>query len=137
MECTRSKSKIAGLTFLVLLTIAVGYFLTTLPSLKARAWGWVLMGFFCVCLLLLISNLFKKGPALVINEKGIEDFQSKRGLIPWSDIACVRIKPVQGTRYLAIEAKGQIIEIGFSSLTPGLDEVWDYLKISFPEKTKS
>ena len=120
----------------VMLTIAAGYFLTTLPSSRAKVWGWVLQGFFGVCLLIIIPNLFKKGPAFIVNEKGIQDFQSKRGLIAWSDIAYIKINPVQGARYLAVETKGKTIEINFSSLTPGIDEVWSHLKTNYPEKIK-
>lgn len=161
MVCNLSKIKTVPLILLVLAALAISYFITTLDRLRAQVWGWVGLCFFGVCLIMVIMRLFHKGPALAISEKGIEDFRTKWGLIPWTDIDHVKISVLQSTRYICIEVTDpkaylaklpawqrslkasnasvdfSMIDINFGGLTPGLDEVWNYIKTTHPEKIKS
>ncbi len=110
---------------------------------------------------MVILSLFKKGPALAVNENGIEDFRAKWGLIPWTDIVYVKIGSIQGSRFLFVEVDDPnaylskvpawqralkdsnkslgfpLIDINLNTLKPGLDEVWNYIKMNHPEKIKS
>ena len=161
MVCNQSKIKSVLLILLVLAALGASYFLTMLSRYRAQVWGWVGLCFFGVCLVLVVLRSFKKGPALAVNENGIEDFRTKWGLIPWTDIVYVKIGVLQTTRFICIEVKDPkaylaklpawqrplkasnatidfpMIDINFSALTPGLDEVWNYIKTTHPEKIRS
>ena len=160
MECNYSRIKSVGMFFLGLLMVSVSYFCTTIPKIDAKMVGWLGVCFFGLCFLKIILNLFKQGQAFIINEQGMQDFRSKWGFILWSDIVYVSIGVVRSTRFLCIEVKDQniylsrippwqrflkdtnknfgfpMINVSFSTLTPGLKEVWDYIKTNHPEKIK-
>jgi len=161
MVCNYSKIKTVLMIFLGLLMLSAGYFLTTVPGIAVKIVGWIGLCFFGLCFLIIVRSLFKKGPAFIVNEKGIEDFQSKWGLVPWADIVYVTIGVINRQRFLCVEVEDPnsylsripvwqrflinankslgfpAITISFNTLTPGLNEVWDYIKLNHPDKVKS
>lgn len=158
MECLTSIIRTAGLLFLGLALLGVAWICTNLPGLKAQAAGWIGIAFFGLCLLALVYQLFRSGPAVILGREGIEVARPPFGLIVWDDIDSIFILKAGAARLLCIEVRETepylarltswqrviqranrgfgfpAITVNFAGLTPGLDEVWQYIKERFPEK---
>jgi hypothetical protein len=152
MECHTSKLKLLGLLGLTCVLVGVSWFCTTLPDLVARVAGWIGVGFFGLGFIAIPVMWFRTGPQIVINDEGIEDRRLKIGMIPWEDIRSLSLGSVNSTTFLCIEvidpekylsrlprwkrslAKANTalgfpaLTIGFSGLSPGVKEVWQYLE---------
>jgi hypothetical protein len=152
MECYPSKVKLLGLLGLTCALVGMSSFLTTMPDLLSRVVGWIGVAFFGLGFIAFPAMFFRTGPQVVINDKGIEDRRMKIGVIPWEDIRSLSIRSVESTKFLCVElfeperylsrlprwtrpvrvaskALGlPALTIGFSGLSPGLKEVWAYLR---------
>ena len=160
MTCNYSKIKILVAGFIVAFFMAGSLYYLTLPGLAKKSLGAAGVLMFGLCFYQIITSFFKQGPGLVVDEKGIEDFQWGWGVIPWSDIIDVSVKTVKSTRFLSIETKDAQVYLSkvkgvtciwkytneilgfppicsnFNVLTPGVDEVFDYIKAKYPDKIK-
>jgi hypothetical protein len=161
MTCNYSKIKIMTSVLILALFMAGSLYYLSLPSMTKKCLGGAGVLIFGLCLFQVITSFFKQGPGLVVDEKGIEDFQWGWGLIPWSDIIYVSVMTVKSTRFLSIETKNAQVYLSkvkgitciwkytnemlgfppicsnFNILTPGVDEVFDYIKVKYPDKIKS
>jgi hypothetical protein len=141
--------------------IAGSLYFLSLPQITKKCLGGVGVFMFGLCFYQVISSLFKQGPAIVIDEKGIDDLQWGWGVIPWSDIICVSVRTVKNTRFLSIETKNPQAYLSkvkgitriwkftneifgfpqicsnFNILTPGVDEAFDHIKAKYPKKVQS
>jgi hypothetical protein len=157
MHCHTSISKTLGLACLGILMLGGSWFCTTLPELKAQLAGWAGLVLFGLCSVAIPLKLLRSGPAVIVDESGIHDLRSSFGTIPWTDIASLWIGSVRSQRFLCIEvfdpnvylshlpvhkrllahANKSLgfppITISFSTLSPGLDEVWSYIRTNHPE----
>ncbi len=152
MECYVSRTKLVGLLALTCVMVGASYFCTTMADITARVAGWCGVGFFSLGFVAFPVTFFRSGPQVVIGAEGIEDRRSKLGLMRWEDIRALSVGSVESTRFLCVdlfepekylsrlprwkrrlaaanEAMGFTpVTIGFAGLTPGIDEVWDYLQ---------
>ena len=152
MKCYPSKLKLLGLFGLTCALVGMCCFLTTFSDLFSRAVGWVGVGFFGLGFIVIPIMWFRTGAQVVINDEGIEDIRQKIGVIRWEDIRGLWIGRVESTKFLCIElvdsekylsrlprwtrpltaATRAIgfppLTIGFTGLSPGLEEVWAYLQ---------
>lgn len=152
MECHPSKWKLLGLFGLTCVMVAVCYYCTTLPNLKALIAGWLGLALFSVGLVGFPIAFFRKGAQVVINDEGIEDRRLKLGVIPWEDIDSLSLGKMKSTRFLCVwlveperylarmsrwqrmmaianEKLGfSAITISFSGLSPGINQAWAYLQ---------
>ena len=159
MECRPSKVKLFGLLGLTCAMVGASYFCTTIPDLTAQVFGWIGVAFFGLGFIAIPRQLLRAGPQVVINDEGIDDRRLKLGPIRWDDIRELSIGSVHGAKFLCIELvdrerylsrlpawKRRLgaasealgfppLTIGFSGLTPGLDEVWDYVRKRPPSTT--
>lgn len=133
------------------------WFCTTLPQLKAQIAGWAGVVFCGLCLIGLLTQLFRNGPSVIFDEEGIHIVHSF-GMIPWADIVSLRIGKLRSQRFLCVavnEASIYLsrlpthkrlvakanpslgfppITVSFSALSPGLDEGWRHLQTTHQEK---
>jgi hypothetical protein len=140
--------------------MAVSYFCTTIPALKAIIVGWIGLVFFGLCTIGWGVQLFRGGPTIVINEFGIQCLRVSTGPIPWSEVRLMWLGSVHSAKFLCIELQNPAaylanlpswkrraarlneslgfppFTISFAGLAPGLNEVWDYLKVHHPEKIR-
>lgn len=138
--------------------LGASWFCTTMPKPDAQIAGWAGLVFFGLCFIAIVARLFRGGPSVILNEFGIHDLRSSFGTIAWTDIVSLRIGSVRNQRFLCVEvldpstylsrlrshkrflaqANSSLgfppITIGFSGLSPGLDEVWRYVQTNHPEK---
>ena len=150
MECYRSKRKLLGLLILTAAMVAMFCFLATQPGVFSKVVGWIGIGFFGLGLVAIPVMFFRTGPQVIINDDGIDDRRCKLGVIPWDDIRSVSIRSVNSTKFLCIDLvePEKYVErlprfaqsltraskvlgfpaftIGFSGLTPGLNEAFEY-----------
>jgi hypothetical protein len=152
MECYTSRVKLLGLLGLTCVMVGVSYFCTTLPDLIARAVGWIGVSFFGLGFIALPVMFLRTGPQVVINDAGIEDRRLKIGIIRWEDIRSLSIGSVSSAKFLCVELADPgrylsrlprwkrsltrasealgfpALTISLSGLSPGLKEVWAYLR---------
>lgn len=138
--------------------LGASWFCTTIPKLKAQIAGWAGLVFFGLCFIAILAQLFRSGPSVILDEMGIHDLRSSFGTIPWADVVSLRIGSVKSQRFLCVEVLDPStylsrlpshkrllaqanpslgfppITIGFSGLSPGLDDVWSYVQTNHPEK---
>lgn len=158
MQCHTSISKTVGLLAATVLMLGASWFCTTVPQLKAQVAGWLGLSFCSLGVFVFLGNLFRRGPVVTIDDDGIHDGRAF-GTIPWDEIVHLRIGEVQSQYFLCVEVRDPSsylarlplhkrllaqgnpamgfppITIGFSGLSPGLDEVWVYLRSQHREKT--
>jgi hypothetical protein len=138
--------------------LAASWFCTTIPSLKAQVAGWMGLVFFGLCFIAILTQLFRSGPSVILDDAGIHDLRSSFGTIPWADIISLWTGAVRSQRFLCVEVHDSStylsrlpshkqllaqanpsfgfppITIGFTGLSPGLDDVWSYVQTNHPEK---
>ena len=153
LECRPSRIKLLRLLCLTCVMVAVCWFCTTLDEIVPVVVGWIGMIFFGYGFIVFPRAWMNAGtPSIVVGPDGIDDRQSHYGFIPWQDITCLTVHSVKGTRMLSVHvadtdaylsrlpgarrigaAANQSlgfapITLGFSSLTPGIDEVLHYIQ---------
>jgi hypothetical protein len=138
--------------------LGASWFCTTIPKLKAQIAGWTGLVLFGLCFIAIMAQLFRSGPSIILDDSGIHDRRSSFGTIPWTDIVSLQIGSVRSQRFLCVEvvdpntylsrlprhkrllAQANLslgfpaITIGFSGLSPGIDEVWSYVQANHPDK---
>jgi len=158
MRCHTSIAKTLGLVGVGILMLAASWFCTTLPQAEARIAGWIGLAFFGLCFIAIVAQLFRGGASVILDDAGIHDLRSSFGTIPWADILSLRIGSVESQRFLCVYVRDPGIylarlpshkrliaqanpalgfppvTIGFAGLSPGLDEVWNYVQTNYPEK---
>jgi hypothetical protein len=144
--------RLLGLLVLTAIMVALCYWCTTLAGLLPRAVGWFGVVFFGLGFIMIPVKLVTSGPQVMINDEGIEARRLGVGLIPWQDIDSLSLASVNRTRFLNIwvtdpekyisilpkwkravaliqQKMGfSVLTLTFSGLSPGIDEVWTYLK---------
>ncbi len=157
MKCHISIPKTLGLLLLCVLLLTASFFCTTLPRPKAQIFGWIGVVFCGLGFVVFAARLFQRGAAVVLDEAGILDVRSSFGLIPWAEITSLRTATVHSTRFLCVEVRdpGKYlarlpvhkrmlagaspslglppITFGFAGLSPGIEEVWAYVRRMHPE----
>ena len=152
MECRTSKAKVLGLLGLTCVMVALCWFVTRLPDPVGRVVGWIGVGFFGLGFVAMPIAFFRRGPQVIIDDRGIEDRRMNIGPILWEDIQALSIVSVSSAKMLSIELADPekylsrlprrsrwlvpvnrafdlpALTIGFSDLTPGLKEVWAHLE---------
>jgi hypothetical protein len=158
MTCYRSWSKLAGLVLLALIMTAVSAWCATLPQARAQLFGWIGVAFFGLGLVLIARELFRRGPVVVVDGLSITDHRSGDGPVFWDQIRSVWVGSVRSQKFLCIELKDPAlfvsrwparrravakanealgfppVTIGFSGLSPGLDEVANHIRANQPDK---
>jgi hypothetical protein len=147
VECYTSKVKVLGWLAGTGVLVAGGYFCTTKPDLFTQVSGWLSVAFFGLCFVVFSVQLLKWGPAVIINETGIEDRRMRIGIFLWEDITAVSSYSVDGGGMLYITVKNPEkylarmrwwkpnvaktfapIEIKCFAFTPGFDEILRYIQ---------
>lgn len=100
LEVRVSPLRMLELLGLTCLMVGGAYFCTTLPELTPRVVGWLGMAFFSLGFIAVPVALRRKGPQVVIDERGIEDRQL--GLIPWEEIAALSVGTIHGEKFLGV-----------------------------------
>jgi hypothetical protein len=160
MECFTSISKSTGLLFVGLAMVLLSWFCTTIPRPVAQIAGWAGVVFFGLCLPEGARQMFRTGPAVVLNENGIQDFRRSLS-INWRDVESLWIGCYRSQRFLCVEVNDETVHlaqmpvhqrlmakanqsfgfpaitIAFAGVTPGLDEVWAYIENHYGETSTS
>ncbi|HVR37574.1 MAG TPA: STM3941 family protein [Thermoanaerobaculia bacterium] len=157
IEFRRSPGKhlliVAGSLFFVL----CGYVIQRSYQTDDRVIGRIAMGFFGLCAIASSRQLMLGGTAVVFDDGGIIDQRLGIGVIPWPAIQRCRVFSYRGTRILTImlhepetflvrmspvkrfltRANRQLgfghLAVGFTGLTPAIDEALRYLAAHHPE----
>ena len=138
--------------------IAVSYFAAQTSAGFIQAVGWVGVAFFALCLALILRQLLRRGPTVVIDDFGVFDRRLGVGLIPWQDISAVSVAQIRSQRFISLWLRNQEeylsrvpswraslgrmnermgfspFSMGFAGLTPGLDEVYAHIRTKVPER---
>lgn len=157
MYCVTSIPKTLGIVCLAIIMLGACWACTTIPTAIAQIVGWVGLVFSGLCFIAMLLQLFRRGPAVILDEEGIHDLRSVQ-TVPWDDILSLSIGWVESSRFLCVEvrdpsiylahlpshkrllAKGSAvmgftpITMSFQGLTPGIDQVWSYIQTHHPEK---
>jgi hypothetical protein len=149
IECHVARPKLAGMLALVVLMISGSMFCTTLPELVARLAGWFGVAFFGFCLVVISTDALRRGPVVVIDDRGIDYRRFGVGRIEWVDVSglmylgnsLLGIDVVDPEKYLArmplwLRAMSRLnracgyqpILVPFHTLRPGISEVREYLQ---------
>jgi len=84
-----------GLLTVFFLVFALGFgALVLVDEAEARAVGLVGLAFFGGFTVFAAAQLFRRQPRMVLNDEGINDYNLKMGVIPWSEIAQAYVLPV-------------------------------------------
>ena len=151
--CRPSRLKIAGLLVLTCVMVAVSWFCTTLDRVVPGIVGWIGVALFGLCFIGWLRAWLRAGtPTIIVGPDGIEDRQSGYGFIPWQDVTDLTVHSVFGTKLLSVHvadtdaylarvsAKRRLvaaanrslgvapITLGFVDLSPGIDEVLNYIQ---------
>jgi len=138
--------------------IAACYYTAQTATGFTKIIGWSGVAFFGMCMLPILSQLFRSGPTVVIDDTGVFDRRWGVGRIAWQDIASVSITKVRSRRFISLwlrnekEYLGRVssmraalsrmsenvgyspFSMNFSGLTPGLDEAYGRLRERLPER---
>ena len=148
LECYPSRLRIAGLSGLTCVMVAVSWYCRTSGRVVPIVFGWMGVAFFGLELFVLSRAWFHAGtPAMIVGPDGIEGRQSGYGLIRWEDVAELTVHSIHGIRMLSVHvvdtdayparvsAQRRVgaaanpslgfapITLEFVGLSPGLDEV--------------
>lgn len=94
MQCYTSILKTAGLLCLGVLMLGISWFCTTIPGFKAQIAGWVGLVFFGLCFVVIVVQLFRAGPSVIVDESGIIALRSSNEMIEWDDVVSLWIGSV-------------------------------------------
>jgi hypothetical protein len=121
--------------------------------------GWVGVALCIFVLVFPLSQLFRRGPTVVIDETGVLDLRLGVGPISWEDISSVSVARVSHQRLLILWLRNEEryrsrlpawkaalsrmservgfapFSINFAGLTPGVDEAYARLRTRVPEHT--
>jgi hypothetical protein len=150
-EVYPSRLKLLGLMLLDAVLLAIAIIGTTMPEIGARIAGWAGLVLFGTFLFGAVRLLWRsRVPRLWMDDAGIHT-GSWAGVVEWKDIVRLRVESWKRTRIICVfvqdphkyfsrmktfakwSAQWQKdlgfsgIALGFSGLTPGLDEACNYL----------
>jgi hypothetical protein len=101
---------LAGMSIVMLLFVALGVWLTTVPdgnrdNTPAHVLGVICIVVFGTLLAMVVRQLVDLRPGLVLNGEGILDNASavSVGLVPWSDVVRLYVVDAGGNKYLVVE----------------------------------
>jgi hypothetical protein len=138
--------------------IAASYFSARHGVGLIQAVGWLGVAFFGLCFVAILSQLFRHGPTIVIDELGVFDRRMGLGRIPWGDIASVSVAEIKSQRLISLWLRNEALYlsqgsawrrklaaanralgfspfcVSFTGLTPGFDEAYTRLKARVPER---
>ena len=157
MECSTSRAKLGGLLAAALLLLGACYVCVFLHrGLVATIASWFGFLFFGLVLIKIVWDLLRPGPRVIINENGIEDRRLGIGLVTWNEITAIELRWMGRAKFLCVEvrnpdryvsamplhirlfvwANGLLgyppITITFAGLSPGIQEVWEYINTHHP-----
>jgi hypothetical protein len=157
MECRTSIPRTLGMAGLGVLMILASYYVARTASGLTQGAGWFGVVFFACGLVVILVQLFRRGPIVVLDESGVFDRRLGVGRIPWQDISSVSVTQIRSQRFISLWLRneeeylsrfpgwkstlGRASEkIGYSpfllslaGLTPGLDEAYAYIRAKVPE----
>ena len=84
-------------TFPVLVHILFGLFLP-----QGGLHRWLVPALYGIAFLLLLQKLIRRGPKVILSNKGIEDRRLGIGLIPWEEISQLAIEHIHAAEFLAV-----------------------------------
>jgi hypothetical protein len=91
-ECRYVPAKVLGLVLLDCVMIAGAFACTRMESSRAQVAGWAGVLFFGgICLPVIARQGLRTGPVLVMDAQGLDYRRLPIGVVPWSDIAGVRL----------------------------------------------
>jgi len=159
LNCSVSTRKnVVQLVFAILALGLFAFFLSTpnpLPpthprfySSKIGSWlAIVVAGWFAVSR---TRDLLRVEPVVVVDDVGILDRRHSATAILWSDIARVTRHVEKRSSWLEVEFRDpkysgprsddsylDSLSLFFDTLSPGIDEVWNYLRELRPEKVRA
>jgi hypothetical protein len=138
--------------------IALSYYAARTATDFVEAVGWIGVVFFGLCTLPILSQLFRSGPTIVIDDTGVLDRRWGVGRIAWEDIASVSITQGKRQRSISLWLRNESEYLGrlstiraslrhvsakmgyspflmtFRGLTPGLEEAYARLRERLPER---
>ncbi len=101
--CHFSQWRVLQFAFLAAVMTALSYWCTTRPEPKAIIAGWAGLALFGIgSAIALPRAILHRGPALVIDETGIEDLRGKLGKIPWSETTRVWVGIIERQKFLCV-----------------------------------
>jgi len=157
LNCSVSIRKTVVQLVLAILGLSVMAFIIASPDRnpasryyanKVAAWlGVVVAGCYAV---IRTRDLFKTEPIVVVDGVGILDRRHSSTAIPWSDIARVSRHVGKRSAWLEVEFRDpkypgplsddsylDSFDLDFDTLSPGIDEVWNYVRELRPEKVRA
>jgi hypothetical protein len=158
MECRTSIPRTLGWAGLAVLMTAAGYFMALTAVGFGQLVGWFGLIFFGLCLAAILLQLFRRGPTIVIDEVGVLDRRLAVGSIPWQDISSVSLIQIKRQRFISLWLRNEDeylsrmrgwkqgiaranralgfspFCLGFTGLTPGLDEAYARIRTRVPER---
>ncbi|MGW2662969.1 STM3941 family protein [Nocardia tengchongensis] len=109
-----SKPRTALLALGAALSVALGYVLVLTTEASAAFVGALSILFFGACLVLMVTQLFRRSPALVITDRG---FTHRRlGPIDWTDVDGVAISRIAGQPFVDVALRDPAAYLERSSL---------------------
>jgi len=158
MEFRTSIPRTLGLAGLAVLMILAGYDAARNASGYIQAAGWLGTPFAGLALVVILLQLFRRSPTVVIDDSGVLDRRLGVGLIPWQDISSVSITQISNQRFISLWLRdderyrsraspwrrGAIrlsqrmgfspFKMQFRGLTPGLEDAYAILRSRLPER---
>jgi hypothetical protein len=125
--------------------------------IHVAGWAGVVLGIYI--LVVLLSQLVRREPTIVIDDSGVFDRRLGVGPILWGDISSIAITSIGHQRWISVGVRNQeqylsrvsaisawlsrvgekeglsAFRLSFAGLTPGVDEAYAYLKSKLPERT--
>lgn len=159
IEFTASPIKFLGLILIGAGMAAAGYWLMTSDEdLFARSMGGLCLFFGVMCFFGLAKQLTIGGSTVIFSREGLEDRRWGIGIIPWNEIAAVRVLEIQSTKMLELRLHNPEMymqqlpwhlrlfsglnktfgftnfNLVFTGLNPGFDAALAYIKNNYPDK---
>lgn len=157
MECTPSRPRQLGLLAAAAALLGACYvcvFLHRGPI--ATVAGWFGFVFFGLVSVKIAVDMLRPGTRVIVNDEGIEDRRLRIGVVPWEEITAIELRWMGSAKFLCVEVLdpdkyvarmplhvwlatranallGQPpLTIAFGGLSPGIREVWEYVKTHHP-----
>ena len=103
LECRTSPIKMALLFIGCAALVAVCYWCTGIPTIKAQLAGWGGLVFFGAGLIIIpIQAVRQRGAVLTFSPTGVEDRRFGLGLVPWDEVVHVQVQSVRDQRFLCL-----------------------------------
>jgi hypothetical protein len=158
MEFRTSIPRTLGLAALGVLMTLASYYTGRTARGFTQAVGWFGLVFFALALVVILLQLFRRGPTVTIGESGVLDRRLGVGLIPWQDISSVSITRVRNQRFISLWLRNDEqylsriptwrrvasrlsdrmgispFTMQFHGLSPGLDDAYALLRSKLPER---